>query len=103
MYKIKLVKRATERSVLGSKFHFPVTVTLFDRAPNVEIRQKTKVDDMGNRITKFRWRCTRDLAGREDARWINAVTEWWPRPTSRQRADYGIRMAHDREKEKSYA
>ncbi|CAG9135919.1 unnamed protein product [Plutella xylostella] len=60
-----------ERTMLG--------ISLVDRIPNVEIRRRTKVEDVGRRITKLKWRWAGHLARREDGRWTKAVSEWWPR------------------------
>ncbi|KAG7307782.1 hypothetical protein JYU34_006375 [Plutella xylostella] len=71
MHKIKVAQRAMERTMLG--------ISLVDRIPNVEIRRRTKVEDVGRRITKLKWRWAGHLARREDGRWTKAVSEWWPR------------------------
>lgn len=39
-------------------------ISVVDRVPNVEIRRKTKDDDVGNCITSLRWRWAGHLTGR---------------------------------------
>lgn len=46
MLKLTVAQRAMERSVLG--------ISIVNRIPNIEIRRKTKVDDVGKRITRLR-------------------------------------------------
>lgn len=75
MHKIKVAQRAMERAMLG--------ISLVDRVPNVEIRRKTRVDDVGSRITRLKWRWAGHLVRRDDGRWTGAVTEWWPRTGKR--------------------
>lgn len=45
------------------------------RNPKVENQRKTKVNDMGNRIPRVKWRWAGHLGGREDGRWTKTDTE----------------------------
>ncbi|CAG9093806.1 unnamed protein product [Plutella xylostella] len=49
-------------------------ISLVDRVSNVEIRRKTRVDDVGSRITRLKWRWAGHLVRRDDGRWTGAVT-----------------------------
>ncbi|KAJ2938424.1 hypothetical protein O0L34_g12865 [Tuta absoluta] len=75
LHKIKVAQRAMERSMLGIK--------LQDRVRNEEIRRRTRVVDVGKRITKLKWAWAGHLARRDDGRWTKAVMEWRPRITKR--------------------
>lgn len=70
-------------------------ISLVDRVPNVEIRQRTKVEDVGKRITKLKWNWAGHLARREDDRWTKAVSEWWPREGRRSVGRPSARWSDD--------
>lgn len=86
-YKIKVAQRAMERAMLG--------ISLVDRIPNVEIRRRTNVEDVGRRITKLKWRWAGHLARQCDGRWTKAVTEWWSRDGRRYRGRPPARWSDD--------
>ncbi|KAG7308870.1 hypothetical protein JYU34_006132 [Plutella xylostella] len=71
VHRIRVAQRAMERAMLG--------ISLRDRIPNVVIRKRTKVFDVGMRVAELKWEWAGHLARREDGRWTKAVTEWWPR------------------------
>lgn len=48
-----------------------------------EIRRKTKVDDVVNRVTRLGWRWVAHLARSEDGRWTRVVTARWSDDTVR--------------------
>lgn len=70
VHKIRVAQRAMERAMLGIK--------LQDRVRNVEIRRRTKVQDVGHVITKLKWSWAGHVARQSDGRWAKKLTEWWP-------------------------
>ena len=87
MYRLRVAQRAMERSMLGIK--------LINRVPNVEIRRRTKVFDIGNRVMELKWNWAGHLARRGDGRWSKAVTEWRPSNGKRSVGRPAARWADD--------
>ena len=56
--KLSIVQRAMERAMLG--------VSLRDRLRNEEIRRRTKVTDIAQRISKLKWQWAGHIARRTD-------------------------------------
>lgn len=77
VHKMRVAQRAMERAMLG--------ISLLDRVRNTEIRRRTKVVDIGDRIAKLKWRWAGHLARFGDGRWCKALTEWWPMESTRSR------------------
>ena len=75
MNKLKVAQRAMERAMLG--------VSLRDRIRNDEIRKRTKVTDIAQRISKLKWQWAGHIARRTDDRWGRKVLEWRPRTGKR--------------------
>ena len=73
--KLKVTQRAMERAMLG--------VSLRDRLRNEEIRRRTKVTDIAQRISKLKWQWAGHIARRTDGRWGRRVLEWRPRTGKR--------------------
>ena len=73
--KLKVAQRAMERAMLG--------VSLRDRIRNEEIRRRTKVTDIAQRISKLKWQWAGHIARRTDGRWGCKVLEWRPRTGKR--------------------
>ena len=73
--KLKIAQRAMERAMLG--------VSLRDRIRNEEIRRRTKVADIAQRISKLKWQWAGHIARRTDGRWGRKVLEWRPRTGKR--------------------
>ena len=71
VHKFKVAQRAMERSMLG--------VSLKDRIRNEVIRQRTKVTDIAERISKLKWQWAGHICRRTDNRWGRRVLEWRPR------------------------
>ncbi|CAH2244109.1 jg5120 [Pararge aegeria aegeria] len=46
-----------------------------------EIRRRTRVTDIAQRVAKLKWQWARHLARRTDGRWGSEVLEWQPRTT----------------------
>ncbi|CAG4968657.1 unnamed protein product [Parnassius apollo] len=71
MRTLKVAQRAMERAMLG--------VSLRDRLRNEDIRSKTRVTDIAQRISKLKWQWAGHIARRTDNRWGRKVLEWQPR------------------------
>ncbi|CAH2229599.1 jg27431 [Pararge aegeria aegeria] len=69
--KFKDAQRAMERAMLG--------VSLRDRIRNNEIRRRTQVTDIAQRISKLMWQWAGHVCHRTDGRWGRHVLEWRPR------------------------
>jgi hypothetical protein len=71
VHQFKVAQRAMERAMLG--------VSLKDRIRNEYIRQRTKVIDIAQRISKLKWQWAGHISRRTDNRWGKRVLEWRPR------------------------
>ena len=68
--KLPTTQRAMERRVLGIK--------LIQKVPSITIRQRTKFKDVYIDALQRKFRWTGHVARREDHRWANCATFWWP-------------------------
>ena len=75
--KISICQRAMERKMLGIK--------LQDKIPNKEIREKTKLNDILEVITRSKWKWAGHVARMSDNRWTIRSTEWQVREGKRSR------------------
>ncbi|CAG9795108.1 unnamed protein product [Diatraea saccharalis] len=73
--RLKVTKRVTERAMLG--------ISLRDRIRNQEIRKRTYVTDIAQRIAQLNWQWAGYIVGRTDGRWGRRVLEWRPRTERR--------------------
>ncbi|CAH2259301.1 jg10040 [Pararge aegeria aegeria] len=64
-----------ERAMLG--------VSLRDQIRNEEIRRRTRVTDIAQRVAKLKWQLAGQIARRTDERWDLKVLEWRPRTGKR--------------------
>ncbi|CAH2243373.1 jg5178 [Pararge aegeria aegeria] len=64
-----------ERAMLG--------VSLRNKIKNVEIRRRTKVTDIAQRVAKLKWQWAGHIVRRRDGRWGPKVLEWQPRTGKR--------------------
>ncbi|CAH2226578.1 jg22340, partial [Pararge aegeria aegeria] len=71
IHKFKVAQRAMERAMFG--------VSLRDRIRNDEIRRRTKVTDIAQRISKLKWQWAGHVCLRTDGRLGRRVLEWRPR------------------------
>ncbi|CAH2242842.1 jg26477 [Pararge aegeria aegeria] len=60
-----------ERAMLG--------VSIRDQIRNVEIRRRTRVTDIAQRVAKLKWQWAGHIVRRNDGRWGPKVLEWQPR------------------------
>ncbi|CAK1604627.1 unnamed protein product [Parnassius mnemosyne] len=77
MRKLKVAQRAMERAMLG--------VSLRDKLRNEDIRSRTRITDIAQRISKLKWQWAGHIARRTDNRWGRKVLEWQPRTGRRRR------------------
>ncbi|XP_052737833.1 putative uncharacterized transposon-derived protein F52C9.6 isoform X1 [Bicyclus anynana] len=73
--RLRVTQRAMERAMLG--------VSLRDRIRNEEIRRRTKVTDIAQRVAKLKWQWAGHIVQRGDGRWGPKVLEWRPRTSKR--------------------
>ncbi|CAH2243454.1 jg9370 [Pararge aegeria aegeria] len=59
--RLRVTQRAMERAMLG--------VSLLDRIRNVEIRRRTRVTDIAQRVAKLKWQWAGHIVRRKDGRW----------------------------------
>ncbi|CAH2236725.1 jg16965 [Pararge aegeria aegeria] len=53
-------------------------VSLRDQIRNVEIRRRTRVTDIAQRVAKLKWQWAKHIVRRKDGRWGPKVLEWQP-------------------------
>ena len=85
--KLITTQRAMERRMLG--------ITIRDRVRNSEIRSKTGVKDIMERIGEAKWRWAGHVASKNDNRWTKRITEWQPRTGKRRRGRQRRRWRDD--------
>ncbi|CAH2228331.1 jg1561 [Pararge aegeria aegeria] len=73
--RLRVTQRAMERAMLG--------VSLRDQIRNEEIRRRTRVTDIAQRIAKLELQWAGHIARRTDGRWGLKVLEWRPRTGKR--------------------
>ncbi|CAH2231959.1 jg4020 [Pararge aegeria aegeria] len=73
--RLRVTQRAMERAMLG--------VSLRDLIRNEEIRRRTRVTDIAQRVAKLKWQWAGHIARRTDGRWGLKVLEWRPRTGKR--------------------
>ncbi|CAH2245094.1 jg15932 [Pararge aegeria aegeria] len=64
-----------ERAMLG--------LSLRDQIRNEEIRRRTRVTDIAQRVAKLKWKWAGHIARRTDGRWVSEKLEWRPRTGKR--------------------
>ncbi|CAH2242620.1 jg8457 [Pararge aegeria aegeria] len=69
--RLRVTQRAMERAMLG--------VSLRDQIRNEEIRRRTRVTDIAQRVAKLKWQWAGHIARRTDGRGGLKVLEWRPR------------------------
>jgi len=85
--KLKVTQRAMERSMLG--------ISLRHRRRNEWIRAKTRVTDIGERISHLKWQWAGHVMRRTDNRWSTKVTAWRPRTGKRNPGRPSSRWSDD--------
>ena len=74
--KLITTQRAMERQMLR--------ISLRDKVKNTDIRQKTKVKDILEKVKEAKWRWAGHVARMQDNRWTKRLTEWQPRTGKRK-------------------
>ena len=85
--KLITTQRAMERRMLN--------LTLRDKVRHTDIRQKTKVKDIIEKIKETKWRWAGHLSRSQDNRWTKKLTEWQPRNGKRRRGRQKRRWRDD--------
>lgn len=73
--RLRTTQRAMERSMLG--------ISLRDKIRNTEIRRRTKVKDIIERVAELKWRWVGHVARQDTNKWTIRVIKWRPRQTKR--------------------
>ena len=73
--RLRVTQRAMERAMLG--------VSLRDRIRNEEIRRRTKITDIAQRVAELKWQWAGHVVRTADGRWGPKVLEWRPRTGKR--------------------
>ncbi|CAH2237124.1 jg24463 [Pararge aegeria aegeria] len=60
-----------ERAMLG--------LSLLDKIPNVEIRNRTGITNIVQRAAALKWNWAGHICRREDGRWRRVILDWQPR------------------------
>ncbi|CAH2236485.1 jg21245 [Pararge aegeria aegeria] len=68
--RLRVTQRAMERTMLG--------VSLRDQIRNMEIRRRTRVTDIAQRVAKLKWQWAAHIVRRRDGRWGSKVLECQP-------------------------
>ncbi|CAH2241458.1 jg15655 [Pararge aegeria aegeria] len=66
--RLRVTQWAMERAMLG--------VSLRDQIRNEEIRKRTRVTDIAQRVAKLKWQWAGHITRRTDGRWGLKVLEW---------------------------
>lgn len=81
--KLEKCQRAMERSMTG--------VRRQDRISNVDLRTKTKLTDILERIDLQKWRWTGHMLRSRQEKWSQIITQWYPRDGKRRRGRQQMR------------
>ena len=90
IHKFKVAQRAMERAMLG--------VSLRDKIRNDNIRKRTGVTDVAQRISKLKWQWAGHICRRADNRWGRKLIEWRPRSGKRSAGRPPARWTDDLKK-----
>ena len=85
--KLRVHQRAIERRMLG--------ISLRDKIRNTEIRRRTKVSDVMEKISRLKWKWAGHIARMPEDRWTRRVVQWQPRQSQRNRGRPAYRWADD--------
>ena len=72
---LRVTQRAMERVMLG--------FTLRDKIRNSQLRDKTRITDVIERVASLKWRWIGHIARQDSERWTHKITFWRPRETRR--------------------
>ncbi|CAH2217224.1 jg22441, partial [Pararge aegeria aegeria] len=90
--RLRVTQRAMERAMLG--------VSLRDQIRNEEIRRRTRVTDIAQRVAKLKWQWAGHIARRTDGRWGLKVLEWRPRTGRRSSSSSSSSDVEEEEKKR---
>ena len=82
-----LTKKSAEKLRVGQirMDRAKLEITKRDRIPNNTIRQRTKVKDLVDHITRMKWRWTGHIKRTSSDMWTKIISEWRPREDKRNR------------------
>lgn len=72
---LRVAQRAMERAMLG--------ISLRNRVKNEEIRRRTKIPDIMQRVAHLKWQWAGHVAREDTNRWTSRIVRWRPRQTKR--------------------
>ncbi|CAH2217753.1 jg20397 [Pararge aegeria aegeria] len=84
---LRVTQRAMESAILG--------VSLRDQIRNGEIRRRTRVTDIAQRVAKLKWQWAGHIVRRKDGRWGPKVLVWQPRTGKRSAVGRALTMWSD--------
>lgn len=85
--RLRTTQRAMERAMLG--------VSLRDHLTNEEVRRRSGVQDVIEKIVTLKWNWAGHLARIRDDRWTKQIMEWRPRETKRSQGRPPTRWTDD--------
>ena len=87
IHRLQVTQRAMERRILNIK--------LQDRVTNIEIRRRTRVKDVVERVCTLKWNWAGHIGRMTDNRWTRRVIEWRPWENKRSRGRPQTRWSDD--------
>ncbi|CAH2230216.1 jg7922 [Pararge aegeria aegeria] len=75
-------KKAQSHSA-GDGASYALVVSLRNQIRNVDMRRRTRVTDIAQRVAKLKWQWAEHIVQRKDGRWGPNVLEWQPRTGKR--------------------
>ena len=85
--KLRTTQRAMERRMLQ--------ISIRDKVRCTEIREKTGVKDIIQKIKEVKWRWAGHVARLNDNRWTKRITDWQPRAGKRKQGRQKTRWRDD--------
>ena len=85
--RLRVMQRAIERRMLG--------VSLRDRIRNEELRRRSKIKDVIERIAELKWSWAGHVARQSDTKWPLKILNWRPRLTKRSQGRPQLRWIDD--------
>ncbi|KAM0735271.1 LINE-1 retrotransposable element ORF2 protein [Formica fusca] len=72
--RLRVCQRAIERAMLG--------ISLRDHIPNKEVRRRTRITDVVERVARLKWQWAGHVA-RDNIKWTKTLMQWRPRESRR--------------------
>ena len=87
MERLRICQRKTETRILNDKLN--------DRIPNSEVRERSRMKDVGNQVQELKWKWRGHMARLQQDRWAHPTTVWDIRNGKRKRGCSKCRWADD--------